>query len=88
LIIIIFYFPWIILDSWKSNTTFNSCVRLVLMDFRSQFLTSHAIFNLHAHVKWVNRIIFCKFSLFSICDATPRSTLPTLQTLRPNTCNN
>ncbi len=58
------------------------------MHFRSQFLTSHAIFNLRAYAKWVDRIISCKFSSFSIRDIGSRGTLPMPQALKPNTCNN
>jgi len=88
LIIIIFYLPWIILDSWNSNTSINFCVWLVLVDYRSQFLTSHVIFNCHAYVKWMDRIIFCKFSYFCICDVVSWGTLPTPHALRLDICNN
>jgi len=81
------YLPWIILNSWKSNTFINSCVRLVLVDFLSQFLTSHAIFNRHAYAKWVDQIISCKSSSFSIYDVTSWGMFPTPQALRLNTCN-
>jgi hypothetical protein len=87
LIIIFSYFPWNILDSWKSNIFVNSCVRLALVDFWSQFSTSHAIFNHRAYVEWVDRIISYKFSSFSIRDVTFRSTFPMPHTLKPNTCN-
>jgi hypothetical protein len=46
--------PRIILDSWKSKTFVNFYVQLALMDFRSQFLTSHAIFNCRAYAKRVD----------------------------------
>ncbi len=57
------------------------------MDFQSQFLTSHAIFNGRAYTKWVDWIISCKSSSFSIHDVTSQNTFPMLQALRPNTCN-
>jgi len=88
LIIIFSYLPWIILDSWKFNTSVNFCVRLALMDFQSQFLTSHVIFNRRASVEWVDQIISCKSSYFSICDVTSRGMFPTPQALKPNTYNN
>jgi hypothetical protein len=87
LIIIISYLPWIILDSWKSNTFVNYSIQLALLDSRSQFLTSHAIFNRRAYTQWVDRIIFCKSSSFSIRDVASRGTFPMPQTLKPNTCN-
>jgi hypothetical protein len=37
MIIIFSYLVWIILDSWKSNTSFNYCVQFVLMDFDPNF---------------------------------------------------
>jgi hypothetical protein len=46
-----YYFPWIILNSWKSNIIINFCVWFTLVDFRCQFLTSHAIFNCCAYTK-------------------------------------
>jgi hypothetical protein len=55
--------------------------------YRFEFFTSHAIFNYRAYVKWMDRIISCKSSSFSICDVFG-GTLPTLQALRFNTCNN
>jgi len=51
-------------------------------------LTSHVIFNCHASTEWVDQIISCKSSYFSIRDVTFRSMLPTPQALRPNTYNN
>jgi hypothetical protein len=87
LIIIVSYLPWIILDSWKSNTFVNSCVWLVLVDFWSQCLTSHVIFNHLACVKWVDWIISCKSSSFSICDVACQGMPPLPQALKPNTCN-
>ncbi len=88
MLIIVSYLPWIILDSWKSKTSANCFVRLVLLDFQSQILTSHAVFNCRAYIERVYRIILCKSSSFSICDVTSRGTLPTPQALRPNTFNN
>ncbi len=88
MIIIVSYLPWIILDAWKSNTLVNCFVWFVLLDFKSQFLTSHAIFNCHAYTQWVDQIIFYKFLSFSIHDVESQGTLPTPQTLRPNICNN
>jgi len=38
-------------------------------------------------LQWVDRIISCKSSSFSIRDVASRSTLPRPQTLRPNICN-
>ncbi len=73
---------------WKSNIAINSCVQLIVVDFLSQFFTSHAIFNPHAYVEWVNRIISCEYLSFSICDVASWSTFPMPQALRPNTCNN
>jgi hypothetical protein len=73
--IIVSYLPWIILDSWKSNTLVNCFIRLVLLNFQSQFLTSHAIFN--AYTQWVHWIISYKVSSFSIHDVVFRSTFPT-----------
>jgi hypothetical protein len=84
---IISYLSWIILDSCKTKTFVNSYVRFALMDFQSQFLTSHAIFNRPAYAQWVDQIIFCRFSSFSIYDVTSRGMLPTPHALRPNTCN-
>jgi len=88
LIIIVSYLPWIILDSWKSNKSINCFVWLALLNFRSQFLTSHTIFNCYAYTQWVDRIIFCKSSSFFIHDVAFRSTLPMPHALKPNTCNN
>jgi hypothetical protein len=88
LIIIISYLPWIILDSWKSNIFVNYFVRLVLLDSRSQFFTSHAIFNHCAYTQWMDQIIPCKSSPFSIRDVASWGTLPTPHALKPNTYNN
>jgi hypothetical protein len=49
-------------------------------------LTSHAIFNFHAYAEWIDRIIYCKSSSFSIHDDVSQSTLLVPQTLKPNTC--
>jgi hypothetical protein len=68
--------------------TNNYFVRLVLLHFRSQYLTSHVVFNCRAYTQRVDRIIPCKSSSFSIRDAASRGTLPTPQALRPNTFNN
>jgi hypothetical protein len=87
LIIIISYLPWTIIDSWKYNTYVNYFIRLVLLDSRSQFFTSHAIFNHCAYTQWVDRIMSCKSSSFSLYDVAFWDTLPTPQALRPNTCN-
>ncbi len=87
MIIIIFYLPWIILDSWKSNTFVNCSVRFALLDSQSQFLTSHAIFNHRAYTQQVDWIISWKFSSFSIYDVAFRGMFPMPQTLRPNTYN-
>jgi len=87
LIIIVFYFPWIILDSWKSNTFVNCFVQFALLDSQSQFLTSHAIFNSSAYIQHVHRIISCKSSSFSVRDVASRGTFPMPQALKPNTCN-
>jgi len=57
------------------------------MDFRSQFLTSHAIFNPCAYVERVDQIIFCKSSSFTICEVTFQGTFPTPHALTPNTFN-
>jgi hypothetical protein len=65
------------LDSWKSNTSVNFYVRLTLVDSQSQFLISHAIFNCHAYAEWVDRIISCKSSSFSIHDVAFQDTFPT-----------
>jgi hypothetical protein len=70
------------------NTCVNSYVWLTSMDSWSQFLTSHAIFNHHAYVEWVDRIISYKFSSFSIRDVAFQNTFPMPHALRPNTCNN
>jgi hypothetical protein len=88
LIIIFSYLPWIILNSWKFNTTINFIFWFALVDSRSQFLTSHAIFNHCAHVERTDQIIFCKSLSFSIHDITSHGTLPMPQTLRFNICNN
>ncbi len=88
MIIIVSYLPWTILDSWKSNTFVNYSVRLVLLDSRSQFFTSHAIFNHHAYTQQVDRIVSCKSSSFSIHDVAFWGMLPTPHALKPNTCNN
>jgi len=56
--------------------------------FLTQFLTPHAGFNCRAYTQWVNQIILCKFSSFSIHDVASGSTLPMPQALRPNTFNN
>jgi hypothetical protein len=77
MIIIFSHLPWIILDSSKFNTVVNICVHLALVDFQSQFFTSHAIFSPHAYAKWVDQIIFYKSSSFSIRDATSQGMLPT-----------
>ncbi len=87
MIIIISYLPWIILDSWKSNTFVNYSIWLALLNFWSQFLTSHAIFNHRAYTQWVDRIISYKSSSFFIRDVASRGTLPTPQALKPNTYN-
>jgi len=88
LFIIVSYLPWIIWDSWKSKTSSNCFVRFVLLDSRSQFLTSHAVFNCRAYTQRVDRIIPCKSSSFSIHDVTFRGIILTPQALRPNTFNN
>ncbi len=88
MLIIVSYLPWIILDSWKSKTFANCFVQLVLLDSRSQYLTSHVVFNCRAYTQRVDRIIPYKSSSFSICDVASRGTLPTPQALRPNTFNN
>jgi len=82
LIIIVSYF----LDSWKSICQLfcPTCFSGLLI----QFLTSHAIFIHRAYAKWVDRIISCKFSSFSIHDVTFRNMLPKFQALWTNTCNN
>ncbi len=82
------YLPWIILDSWKSKTSDNCFVRLVLLDSRSQFFTSHAVFNCRAYAQRVDRIIPCKSSSFSIHTIASCATLPTPQAFKPNTFNN
>ncbi len=87
MIVIVSYLPWIILNSWKSNTSINSFVRLVLLDSRSQFFTSHAFFNYRSYTQRVDQIISCKFSFFSIRDVASQATLPTPQVVKPNTCN-
>jgi hypothetical protein len=74
LLIIVSYLPWIILDSWKSKTSTNCFVRLVLLDSRFQILKSHAVFNCRAYTQRVDRIIPCKSSSFSIRDVASRST--------------
>jgi hypothetical protein len=73
--------------SWKSNTFVNFSIRLDLLDYRSQFLTSHAIFNHHAYTKRVDRIIFYKSSSFSIYDVASWGMFPMPNALKPNTCN-
>ncbi len=88
MLIIISYLPSIILDSWKSKTSANCFVQLVLLDFQSQYLTSHAVFNCRVYTQRVDRIIPCKSSSFSIHDVAFWGTLPTPQALRPNTFNN
>ncbi len=88
MLIIVSYLPWIILDSWKSKTSANCFVRLVLLDSRSQILTSHAVFNCRAYTQRMDRIIPCKSSSFSIHDVASWGTLPMPQALRPNTFNN
>jgi len=85
---IVSYLPWIILDSWKSKTSANCFFRLVLLDSRSQYLTSHAVLNYRAYTQRVDWIIPYKSSSFSIRDAASRGTLRTPQALRPNTFNN
>ncbi len=88
MLIIVSYLPWIILDSWKSKTSANCFVQLVLLDFQSQILTSHAVFNCRAYTQRVDQIIPCTSSSFSIRDVASRSTLPTPHALRSNTFNN
>jgi hypothetical protein len=88
LLISVSYLPWIILDSWKSKTSTNCFIRFVLLDSRSQFLTSHVVFNYHAYTQRVDRIIPYKYSSFSILNIASRGTLPTPQALMPNTFNN
>jgi len=78
---------WIVLDSWKSNIFVNYSVWFVLLDFWSQFFTSHAIFNFRAYTQWVDRIIFYKISSFSIRDVASWGALPMPHTFRPNICN-
>ncbi len=56
--------------------------------YRSQFFTSHVVFNFRAYTQGVDRIIPCKSSSFSIRDAASQGTLPKPQALRPNTFNN
>jgi hypothetical protein len=51
-------------------------------------LTFHAIFNHRAYIDWVDQIIFCKSSSFSIRDATSQNMFLTPQALRLNTYNN
>ncbi len=85
---IVSYLPWIILHLWKFKTSANYFVELVLLDSRSQYLTSHTVFNCRAYPEWVDQIIPCKSSSFSIRDVAFRGTLPTPQPLRPNTFNN
>ncbi len=87
MIIIVSYLPWTIINSWKYNTSINCYVRLTLLDSRSQFFTSHAIFNCRAYTQQVDQIITCKCSSFSIRDVTFWGTLPMPHALRPNTCN-
>jgi len=72
----------------KIKTSDNCFVRLVLLDFRSQFFTSHAIFNCRAYAQRVDRIIPCKSSSFSIRTIASRATLPTPQASKSNTFNN
>ncbi len=86
-LLLLFYLPWIILDSWKSNTSINSYVQLALVDFWSQILASHFIFNHRVYAKQMDEIISCRFSSFCIRDVTSRGMLPTPYALRPNTCN-
>ncbi len=57
------------------------------MDSQSQILTSHAIFNRHAYAKWVDQIISCKSSSFSIRDVASRGKFLMPHALRPNICN-
>jgi len=87
LIIIISYLPWIILESWKSNTSINYSVWFILLDSWSQFLTSRAMFNCCAYTQQMDSIIFWKSSSFSICDIASQGTLPTPQTLNPKPYN-
>ncbi len=56
-----------------------------LLDSRSQFLTSRAIFNRCAYTQRVDQIIFYRSSSFSIYDVAFQGTLPMSQTLKPNT---
>ncbi len=51
------------------------------------FWQSHAILNCCANTKWVDWIISCKSSSFSICDVASQGTLPMPYALKPNTCN-
>ncbi len=76
-IINVSYPPWIIINSWKSNTSINCSIRFALLDFWSQFLTSHAIFRRHTYTPRVDQKISCKFSSFSICDVASWVTLLT-----------
>jgi hypothetical protein len=87
LIIIVSYLSWTILDSWKYNTYVNCSIQVALLDSWSQFFTSHAIFNRRAYTQWVDRIISCKSSSFSIRDVAFWDTFPMPQALKPNTFN-
>ncbi len=51
-------------------------------------LISHAIFNHHAYMEWVDQIISCKSSSFSIHDVAFRGTFPIAPYIKPNTCTN
>ncbi len=88
LIIIISYFLWIILNSWKSNIFMNYFVRFAILDSWFQFLISNAIFNFHAYTQWVDQIISYKSSSFSIRDVASFGMFFIPQALRPNTYNN
>ncbi len=63
-------------------------IQFVLVDFLSQFMTSHAIFNCYAYAEWVDWIISYKSSSFLIHDVASRNMLPMPKALRPNTYNN
>jgi hypothetical protein len=63
-------------------------VSFVLLDFLSQFWTSHANFNRCAYAERIDQIISCKFLFFSIHDVAFQGTLPTPQALGLDTYSN
>ncbi len=81
--IIFAYLPWIM--EIQYNHQFFYLIHLSGLSVL--IFTSHAIFNPCAYVKWVDHINFCKYSSFSISDATFQGMLSMPHAFKPNTFN-